>query len=77
MTREAAAARRKLLDRADAAEYLGVSRRYIDALIASGELPAFGLPSTRTRGNTRMVRVDQADLDELLVPVRSAKAANG
>jgi excisionase family DNA binding protein len=41
---------RELLDKRAAAEYLQVGRSYLEALIASGELPAYRLPSHRTQG---------------------------
>jgi len=44
-------------DKTAAAEYLAVGPSYIDALIASGELPASRLPSTRTKGRAWSIRI--------------------
>ena len=46
-----------------AAEYLGVTDRTIRNLISRGQLKA------RRIGNSRMIRIDRADLDALLRPI--------
>ena len=46
----------------DAAKYLGVTTKTIRRRIADESLPAY-------RIGTRLIRIDQADLDQLLVPV--------
>ena len=67
---------RELLSIDAACAYWGVSERYLRSLIASGELPAVRLPSTRTRGRGWVLRINRADMDALEQPVRSAKTAN-
>jgi excisionase family DNA binding protein len=48
--------------RSDAAEFLNVSVRQVDRLIADGSLPA-------VRIGERSIRIRQSALDALLVPV--------
>lgn len=55
----------------EAAEYIGVTDRTIRNYIARGELPAH-----RVRGS-RLIRINQADLDALLRPIPSAKVGGG
>jgi excisionase family DNA binding protein len=57
------------LSQADAAEFLGVTDRTIRNYIARGILPA-----SRIKGS-RSIRISQADLEELLRPIPSAKGA--
>lgn len=61
---------RRLLSQAQAAEYLGVTDRTIRNYVARGDLRAY-----RVRGS-RLVRIDLAELDTLLRPIPSAKAAS-
>lgn len=51
-----------LVTRNDAAEFLNVSLRQVDRLIADGSLPA-------VRIGERSIRIRQSALDALLVPV--------
>jgi len=51
-----------LVTRIDAAEFLNVSVRQVDRLIADGSLPA-------VRIGERSIRIRQSALDALLVPV--------
>lgn len=67
---------RELLDIDTACAYLGASERWMRSVIASGELPAYRLPFTRTRGRGWQVRIDRADLDALLQPVKSSASAD-
>jgi excisionase family DNA binding protein len=57
---------RRWLNQAEAAEYLGVTDRSIRNYIARGVLPG-----SRLRGS-RLVRIDQADLDAMLRPIDAA-----
>lgn len=57
---------RRWLTQAEAAEFLGVTDRTIRNLISSGQLQA------RRIGNSRMIRIDRADLDALLRPIPTA-----
>jgi excisionase family DNA binding protein len=58
--------RRKLVSLESAAEYLDVSIKTIRRRIASGELRAYRL------GSSRVIRVDLAELDALLHPIPTA-----
>lgn len=58
------------LSQAEAAAYIGVTDRTIRNYIASGILPA-----ARVRGS-RLVRIRVTDLDALMRPIPSAKAAS-
>lgn len=60
-------ANRRWLSQQEAAEYLGVTDRTIRNYVARGVLEA-----RRVRGS-RLVRIDQAHLDDLLRPIPSAK----
>ena len=53
-----------LLSRREAATYLRVSQRKLDAMIAAGELPRAKFGSS--------VRIDRADLDALIAAKKSA-----
>jgi excisionase family DNA binding protein len=55
-------AARRLETVSSAAEYLGVSTKTLRRMIARGDLRAF-------RMGSRMIRVDRAELDELLRPI--------
>lgn len=55
----------------EAAEYIGVTDRTIRNYIVRGLLPAH-----RVRGS-RLIRINQADLDALLRPIPSAKGGGG
>ena len=60
----AVAARRRLLGREEAADYLSISVRLLDELIAGGYVPVVRLPVLSTRGEgVRRVLVDVRDLD--------------
>jgi excisionase family DNA binding protein len=61
----AALPKRHLLSQQAAAEYLGVTERTIRNYVSRGQLRAY-------RVGGRLVRVDQADLDELLRPIPTA-----
>ncbi|WP_137292021.1 helix-turn-helix domain-containing protein [Nocardioides dongxiaopingii] len=52
---------RRWLSQAEAAEYLGVTDRTVRNYVARGSLPAH-----RVRGS-RLVRIDRADLDALVI----------
>lgn len=54
------------LTQAQAADEIGVTERTIRSYIARGELPA-----CRVRGS-RLVRINRADLDNLLTPIPTA-----
>lgn len=54
---------RRWLTQAEAAEQIGVTERTLRSYIAKGHLPA-----SRIRGS-RLVRIDQADVDALLLPI--------
>jgi excisionase family DNA binding protein len=53
---------------ADAAKYMGVHSHTIHNWIAEGRLPA-------SKAGPRLVRVDLADLDQLLEPIPTVKAS--
>ena len=54
---------RRWLTQLEAAEYLGVTDRTIRNLISRGQLQA------RRIGNSRMIRIDRADLEAILQPI--------
>lgn len=56
---------RELITIAAAAERLGCGNQTVRDFIASGKLPAF-------RVGGRMIRLDAADVDALLVPIPTA-----
>ncbi|MEI2713400.1 MAG: helix-turn-helix domain-containing protein [Nocardioides sp.] len=58
---------RPWLSQAEAADYIGVTDRTIRNYIARGLLPA-----RRVRGS-RLIKIDRADLDNMLTPIPSAK----
>lgn len=58
---------RRWLSQAEAAEYLGVTTRSIRRYIAVGLLPA-----SRIKGS-RLIRIDQEDVDALLRPIPAAR----
>lgn len=60
--------RQRWFSQQEAAEYLGVTDRTIRAYIARGDLPAH-----RVRGS-RLIRIDEADLDALLRPIPTGQA---
>lgn len=61
------AATTRWLSQSEAAEYLAVTDRTIRAYVSRGVLPA-----RRIRGS-RLIRIAQSDLDDLLCPIPSAK----
>lgn len=60
----------KWISQAEAAEYLGVTDRTIRLYIAQGQLPAY-------RINRRLIRISQADLDNMLRPIPAAGGRHG
>lgn len=60
---------RSWLSQADAAAYLGVTDRTIRNYVSRGFLPA------RRVSGSRLVRIDRADLDNLLRPIPTASGA--
>jgi excisionase family DNA binding protein len=57
----------RLLTDEQAADYLGVSRSYVRALLARGALKTIELPSANgTEPRARLVRLDVRDLDTWL-----------
>jgi excisionase family DNA binding protein len=67
-TARARARDRKLISIDDAADVLGLNPRTIRRYIAIGTLPAYRVGGT-------LVRVDQADVEALVVPIPAAAAA--
>lgn len=68
------AARRLLTDR-EAADYIGVSRSFVRALVANGVLPRVDLPTASGDGRAaRLLRIDVADLDALVTRSTSGGA---
>lgn len=61
---------RRWLSQAEAAAYLDVDPRTIRNYISRGHLRGY-----RVRGE-RLVRIDRADLDDLLAPIPTTKAAS-
>ncbi len=71
MAKNATTAQRRLISISQAAVYLGVTDRTIRNYISAGSLPA-----KRIQGS-RLIRVDQADLDALLraIPTTAGDAS--
>jgi excisionase family DNA binding protein len=63
--------RRRYISILEAAEYCGTSHKTIRRRIASGDLKAYRL------GDTRVIRIDVADLDRLLHPIPRPAATTG
>jgi excisionase family DNA binding protein len=61
--------RRKLVSLRSAAEHLGCSVKTVRRRIASGDLQAYRLASSR------VIRVDLAEVDALLKPIPTAQAS--
>jgi hypothetical protein len=67
---------RRWTNRQGAADHAGVSVRIIDSWTATGKLPAYRVPSSRS-GRGFMQRIDLNDVDALIEsdPVRSVHTA--
>lgn len=61
---------RRLASMADAAEYLGVTRRTLYTWVHDGRLQAYRL-------GPMLIRVDLDELDQLLKPIQSDATTNG
>lgn len=61
---------RRLFTDVEAASYIGVSRSYVRALVANGDLPRVELPATDGRGVARMLRIDVRDLDAFVARMK-------
>lgn len=65
MARTSAAAMRRRMSIAEAAQHLSVSTKTIRRMIADGRLPAY-------RVGAQLIRIDPADLDRLLRRIPAA-----
>jgi excisionase family DNA binding protein len=62
----------RLLTDREAARYIGASRSYVRALIASGTLQPVRLPATNGGGPARLLRLDVRDLDRWIDALKGA-----
>jgi len=83
MRRDATGITPRLLDRQQAAAYLGVSPDTIDRLIQTDVISVVRLPVERSRhtgrgirGVSRRILIDRAELDELIPRWRERQAAD-